>query len=154
MMLDSRELIIQAVFPIKVQGVVQIQDGPLSHQEARDSRSHKHRPIGHFPRRSRFPAVSQNLGRLFLVSCWDNLDGPIKKPPVATSIWSSSRLDIFAIGSGDRMYHKWWDGSKWTPQWEDVGTGTFSSCKAILRACLLEPPVFSLQNMFWLYRLT
>jgi hypothetical protein len=38
--------------------------------------------------------------------------------------WSSNRLDVFALGTDNACYHKWWDGSQWGG-WEKLGNNTF-----------------------------
>ena len=29
--------------------------------------------------------------------------------------WASNRLDVFGLGTNNKLFHKWWDGSKWGP---------------------------------------
>jgi hypothetical protein len=55
------------------------------------------------------------------------------KNAVAVVAWSSDRLDIFALGTDNQMYHKAWDGSAWYPSptdWDGMG-GTFNSAPAV-----------------------
>jgi len=52
-------------------------------------------------------------------SGWESLGGIIESPPVALS-WGPNRLDIFAIGTDQALYHRWWDGSAWHG-WESLG---------------------------------
>jgi len=47
--------------------------------------------------------------------------------PAATS-WGGDRLDVFIRGNDDALWHKWWDGSGWSP-WESLG-GTLTSSPA------------------------
>jgi hypothetical protein len=38
--------------------------------------------------------------------------------------WGPNRLDLFALGDNNAVYHKWWDGSSWGPSttsWESLG---------------------------------
>ncbi|KAI1340676.1 hypothetical protein F5Y15DRAFT_48243 [Xylariaceae sp. FL0016] len=49
----------------------------------------------------------------------------ITKQILAAASWSSSRVDIIAIGSDNAMYHKGWDGS-WQSDWDSLG-GSFTS---------------------------
>ncbi len=47
----------------------------------------------------------------------------------AAVAWGANRLDIFALGTDNSMYHKAWDGSAWQPSmtnWEALG-GTFNT---------------------------
>ncbi|MGO9234323.1 MAG: hypothetical protein ACLP4V_09685 [Methylocella sp.] len=47
----------------------------------------------------------------------------------AAVAWGANRLDIFALGTDNSMYHKSWDGSAWQPSmtnWDALG-GTFNS---------------------------
>jgi hypothetical protein len=39
-------------------------------------------------------------------------------PDVAS--WAANRLDIFAAGAGNKMFHRVWTGTAWGP-WEDMG---------------------------------
>jgi len=32
--------------------------------------------------------------------------------PAACS-WGTNRIDLFAVGSDNHLYHKWWNGSTW-----------------------------------------
>ena len=46
--------------------------------------------------------------------------------------WGANRLDIFALGTDDQMYHKAWNGA-WFPSatgWEALG-GKFDSAPAV-----------------------
>ena len=51
-------------------------------------------------------------------SDWENLGGVLTSAPTAAS-WGANRLDIFARGSDNAMWHKWWNGS-WS-DWENLG---------------------------------
>ena len=50
---------------------------------------------------------------------WESLGGIIQVSPHAVS-WAANRLDIFARGSDNSMYHRWWNGSSWGG-WEPLG---------------------------------
>ncbi|MGH2771263.1 MAG: M43 family zinc metalloprotease, partial [Actinomycetota bacterium] len=53
---------------------------------------------------------------------WEPLGGAFTSPPEVTS-WGPNRLDIFALGADNQMYHKAWDGA-WVPSptdWESLG---------------------------------
>ncbi len=39
--------------------------------------------------------------------------------PITPVSWGANRLDIFAIGTNNHMFHKAWYG-QWTPGWEDL----------------------------------
>ncbi|KAL8656401.1 MAG: hypothetical protein Q9226_002679 [Calogaya cf. arnoldii] len=65
---------------------------------------------------------------------WDSLEGSWTRPatarlPVAVSR-ASNRLDVFAIGLGDNVYRKTWDGDFWMDGWASLGNTTFSSSPA------------------------
>jgi len=50
---------------------------------------------------------------------WEDLGGIITAGP-AVSSWASNRLDCFAKGADNAMWHKWWDGAHWSG-WESLG---------------------------------
>jgi hypothetical protein len=50
---------------------------------------------------------------------WEDLGGILTSGPAVTS-WAANRLDCFAKGGDNRMWHKWWDGAAWRG-WEDLG---------------------------------
>ena len=53
---------------------------------------------------------------------------PIVSGPVVA--WGPNRLDVFAIGTTSRLYHKWWNGAGWGPSltsYEDMGGTIISS---------------------------
>ena len=56
-------------------------------------------------------------------------DQTFKSAPAVVS-WGPNRIDVFAVGTDNQMYHKYWDGVSgiWEPQaqWEPMG-GTFNS---------------------------
>ncbi|MGE5221073.1 MAG: C1 family peptidase [Omnitrophica WOR_2 bacterium] len=59
---------------------------------------------------------------------WEDLGGVIIGPPAVAS-WSQNRLDCFARGTDNHMYHKWWDGNQWHA-WENLG-GALASSPAV-----------------------
>jgi hypothetical protein len=50
---------------------------------------------------------------------WEDLGGVIIGAPTVSS-WGANRLDCFARGTNNRLYHKWWNGSSWSG-WENLG---------------------------------
>jgi len=52
-------------------------------------------------------------------SAWEDLGGIITSGAGAAS-WAVNRLDTFAKGTNNRMFHKWWNGTAWS-SWEDLG---------------------------------
>jgi hypothetical protein len=50
---------------------------------------------------------------------WESLGGIIVSPPQAVS-WGPNRLDIFALGTDQAVWHRWWDGANWGG-WESLG---------------------------------
>jgi len=52
-------------------------------------------------------------------SGWEDLGGVITDGPTVAS-WGANRLDCFAKGQDNHMWHKWWNGSQWSG-WEDLG---------------------------------
>ena len=50
---------------------------------------------------------------------WETLGGVITSDPAVTS-WGSDRLDVFARGTDDALWHRWWDGHSWGG-WESLG---------------------------------
>jgi hypothetical protein len=52
-------------------------------------------------------------------SGWEDLGGVITSGVGAAS-WAANRLDCFAKGTDNHMWHKWWNGTAWSG-WEDLG---------------------------------
>lgn len=52
-------------------------------------------------------------------SPWQSLGGILTTAP-AVSSWQANRLDVFAGGTDNSLYHIWWDGSRWS-SWESLG---------------------------------
>jgi peptidoglycan hydrolase-like protein with peptidoglycan-binding domain len=50
---------------------------------------------------------------------WESLGGIITSAPDAAS-WAANRLDVFARGTDNALWHRWWDGSAWRG-WESLG---------------------------------
>ena len=56
-----------------------------------------------------------------LLPTWqeENLGGTLTSAPTAVS-WGSDRLDVFAKGTDNALWHKWWGGGPWSG-WESLG---------------------------------
>jgi C1A family cysteine protease len=52
-------------------------------------------------------------------SGWEDLGGVILSGATAAS-WAANRLDVFATGTDNGMWHRWWDGVAWRG-WESLG---------------------------------
>ena len=50
---------------------------------------------------------------------WEFLDGTIMEAPDCVS-WGPNRIDCFARGTDNAMWHRWWDGASWGG-WESLG---------------------------------
>jgi hypothetical protein len=61
-------------------------------------------------------------------SGWESLGGVIVDGP-AVSSWASGRLDVFAPGTDNALYHKWYDGT-WH-DWESLGGVIVSAPAAV-----------------------
>jgi Repeat of unknown function (DUF346) len=65
---------------------------------------------------------------------WEPLGGVFNSPPAAVS-WGENRLDIFGLGTDNRMYHKAWNGSDWDPRslehWDPL-SGIYNSQPAVV----------------------
>ncbi len=55
---------------------------------------------------------------------WESLGGILESPPHAVA-WGPNRLDVFAVGTDNAVWHKWWDGASWGG-WESLGGSVFS----------------------------
>src|SRR5438445_212035 len=77
----------------------------------------------HFPEGSPSGVTSDNVFPLLNPasswSGWESLGGLLTCLPSAVS-WGPDRLDIFALGGDNAVWHKWWDGSNWGG-WESLG---------------------------------
>ena len=60
-------------------------------------------------------------------SQWEDLGGVLTSAP-AVSSWQPNRLDVFARGQNQALWHIYWDGARWSG-WEDLG-GTLTSAPA------------------------
>lgn len=61
-------------------------------------------------------------------SGWENLGGTLTSAPAAVS-WGCNRIDVVAVGGGNALYHKFWNGNAWS-QWLLIG-GVSTSAPAI-----------------------
>ncbi|HEX5407877.1 MAG TPA: hypothetical protein VFX16_36895 [Pseudonocardiaceae bacterium] len=52
-------------------------------------------------------------------SGWEDLGGVIVTGPTVSS-WAHNRLDVFATGTDNHLWHKWWNGTNWSG-WENLG---------------------------------
>ena len=50
---------------------------------------------------------------------WEALGGQIASS-VGVASWSKNRLDVFARGTDNQLWYRWWDGSSWSG-WEPLG---------------------------------
>lgn len=50
---------------------------------------------------------------------FQSLSGSLTSAPAAAS-WGGNRLDVFARGTDNALWHRWWDGSAWS-NWESLG---------------------------------
>jgi hypothetical protein len=59
---------------------------------------------------------------------WEPLDGRFNSAPAVVS-WGPGRLDIFGLGTDDRVYQKTWDQNHggWTAGWTVLGAVVFNS---------------------------
>jgi hypothetical protein len=59
---------------------------------------------------------------------WEGLGGVFTSAPAAAA-WGQDRMDVFAVGADEQMYHKGWSGdglasSSWSPSqttWDALG---------------------------------
>ena len=47
---------------------------------------------------------------------WEAMGGELTGDPAA-SWWSSDRINVFGPGRDGRIWHRWWDGTRWV-EWE------------------------------------
>lgn len=68
-------------------------------------------------------------------SGWENLEGQLFSAvsAVTSSFFGIDRIDVFALGGGNALYHKAWTGTAWT-SWTSHGT-SFSSKPAVTSWC-------------------
>ena len=50
---------------------------------------------------------------------WESLGG-ILTSNISSVSWSANRIDSFARGTDNALYHRWWNGSAWGG-WESLG---------------------------------
>ncbi|PED22430.1 hypothetical protein CN971_17105, partial [Bacillus thuringiensis] len=60
---------------------------------------------------------------------WEDLGGILTSDPAVAS-WGPNRLDCFARGLNNHMWHRGWDGTRWG-EWEDLGGILTSSPAAV-----------------------
>ncbi|WP_245732727.1 hypothetical protein [Salinibacillus kushneri] len=46
-------------------------------------------------------------------SGWESLGGTLASAPSVSS-WQNNRLDVFARGTDNALYHIWWNGMSWS----------------------------------------
>ncbi len=73
------------------------------------------------------PLEGQYVRRTRQWSGWQRLGGVIKSAPTVSS-WAPGRLDVFARGQDNALWHKWWDGDSWH-NWQSLG-GEFKDAPA------------------------
>ena len=61
---------------------------------------------------------------------WQPVGGCFTSAPAVVK-WSSSRIDIFGLGSNRAMYHRAWENGAWIIDWEGLG-GVFDSPPAVV----------------------
>ncbi len=54
------------------------------------------------------------------IPVWHSLGGKVTNNPKVVS-WGPNRLNVFARGNNGSIYHKSWNGSKWSSYWENLG---------------------------------
>ena len=62
-------------------------------------------------------------------SNWEDLGGVLTSAPAVAS-WQPNRLDVFARGQNQAVWHLWWDGRRWS-NWEDLGGIILSAPAAV-----------------------
>ncbi|MCB1985814.1 MAG: hypothetical protein H6936_16535 [Burkholderiales bacterium] len=62
---------------------------------------------------------------------WQNLGGIIEEQPECVS-WGPDRIDCFARGGNNNLYHKWWNGSDWHG-WQNLNVETRSQASCLSR---------------------
>jgi hypothetical protein len=60
---------------------------------------------------------------------WESLGGGLTSGPAVAS-WAANRLDVFARGGDDALWHKFWDGTSWH-DWESLGGSLTSDPAAV-----------------------
>jgi len=66
---------------------------------------------------------------LKFVAHWQSLGETVTSGPAVAS-WGPNRLDVFARGAGNALYHRWWDGTSWQG-WENLGGSLLSDPAAV-----------------------
>jgi hypothetical protein len=73
------------------------------------------------------PTLGQWVSR-YPWSPWGDGGDPLDVAPAVAS-WAPNRLDVFARGENDHLWHMSWSGAKWST-WEDLGGGRLTSAPA------------------------
>jgi hypothetical protein len=63
-------------------------------------------------------------------SPWNDFGGTFQGRPAAVG-WGRNRLDLFARGLDNHLWHGWWDGNAWNGSWVDLGGSAASDPAAI-----------------------
>ena len=82
-------------------------------------------------------------------SSWENLGGVLTSAPSAVSWGNQNRIDVFARGTDNGLWHKWWTGSSWSG-WESLG-GSLTSDPVVTSwaAGRLDVFVRGTDNQMW-----
>ena len=62
-------------------------------------------------------------------SGWENLGGTLTSAPTVAS-WQRNRLDVFARGTDQSLFHKYWNGRQWS-NWSSLGGNLTSAPAAV-----------------------
>lgn len=54
---------------------------------------------------------------------WESLGGALNSDPVSVS-WGPNRIDVVAVGTDNRLYHRYADGTWKLPRWERISSFT------------------------------
>ena len=71
-----------------------------------------------------WPAATNQSGN------FTDLGGVFASPPVAASM-NADRVDVFGLGTDYALYHRFFDGTAWSPGWESLG-GDLTSPPAVV----------------------
>lgn len=64
---------------------------------------------------------------------WEELGGlTFVESPSGVGWWGGNRLDVFAKGADNHLWHKWWTSNQGWTGWENLG-GTLTSAPAVIR---------------------
>ncbi len=62
------------------------------------------------------------------LTAWEPAGGCFISAPSVVK-WSSSRTDVFGVGSNQQMYHRASENGAWLEDWETLGWGVRQSCR-------------------------